>query len=612
MPRSRLKGRIEDGQEVPNPEAPKKVMRTAVEAAKTNRFKIGDKVNVDWNGQYYPSEITHNRWTRALPYSLSRLRTRMGRERRARAHPRSIAQELVESFMSARPEVPPDVDAGPRLIDILSIRALPQSTDPWQLAVRDTPPRCDPARLYRLMVLVSPGANTIRQMLPLSEDFGVEGEIVSALECGMLRPRDDQSPARPPAIWVDDAQLAQRIALPMESCGVEVLVKDTLPAIEPVLVGLSQQANLFSHGPLLGTAVEEQALAEAAARVARAEPWRYFLNELPLQVRELEDPASPRSIVVVLGQLRELEGVASYNHEDAYMQVSSLQCEIEDAERELFVNSLTFERASEVPKQARAAFKRRNLPVEHGLYPCFLHFDLGGRPDVLRRPQDALRLARDLNVVAALIEQHADTVVSGRLQTLQFTCDDRLVEVVARHDLSIPDAKTEPPIDEHAHAQELRVPHLLSEPHSLLVTDLPTSVIAGRLPADRMEHLLAGEHPETVRGLLVRGTEALVRRACEDMQCVEGLGFGRFLELDGRHHEVVLGYAQGEPLFMLASVPESDDQPRLCEAVAGEGVEALLLVAFVVGDAGSAIEVVDSDAIVGAFALPHRRLPQVE
>ncbi|HHH10495.1 MAG TPA: hypothetical protein ENK23_00245, partial [Sorangium sp.] len=47
VPRSRLKGRIEEGQEVPAPQAPKKVRRTAVEAAKTNRFKIGDRVKVD-------------------------------------------------------------------------------------------------------------------------------------------------------------------------------------------------------------------------------------------------------------------------------------------------------------------------------------------------------------------------------------------------------------------------------------------------------------------------------------------------------------------------------------------------------------------------------------
>ncbi len=58
VPRSRLKGRIEEGQEVPSPEAPAKVRRTAIEASKTNRFKMGDRVKVDWNGHYYPAVIS--------------------------------------------------------------------------------------------------------------------------------------------------------------------------------------------------------------------------------------------------------------------------------------------------------------------------------------------------------------------------------------------------------------------------------------------------------------------------------------------------------------------------------------------------------------------------
>lgn len=55
--RSRLKGRIEEGMEVPSPEPPAKVRRTAVEAAKTNRFKRSDRVKVDWHGHYYPAVI---------------------------------------------------------------------------------------------------------------------------------------------------------------------------------------------------------------------------------------------------------------------------------------------------------------------------------------------------------------------------------------------------------------------------------------------------------------------------------------------------------------------------------------------------------------------------
>jgi hypothetical protein len=55
VPRSRIKGRVEG--EVPIPEPPDKVRRTAVEAAKTNQYKIGDRIKVEWHGHYYSALI---------------------------------------------------------------------------------------------------------------------------------------------------------------------------------------------------------------------------------------------------------------------------------------------------------------------------------------------------------------------------------------------------------------------------------------------------------------------------------------------------------------------------------------------------------------------------
>lgn len=53
--RSRIKGRVEGN--VPIPEPPDKVRRTAVAAAKTNQLKIGDRVKAHWHGHYYPAVI---------------------------------------------------------------------------------------------------------------------------------------------------------------------------------------------------------------------------------------------------------------------------------------------------------------------------------------------------------------------------------------------------------------------------------------------------------------------------------------------------------------------------------------------------------------------------
>jgi len=55
IPRSRLKGRVEGTVTIPDP--PEKVRRTAVEASKTNQFKIGDRVKAHWHNHYYSAVI---------------------------------------------------------------------------------------------------------------------------------------------------------------------------------------------------------------------------------------------------------------------------------------------------------------------------------------------------------------------------------------------------------------------------------------------------------------------------------------------------------------------------------------------------------------------------
>ncbi len=55
IPRGRIKGRVEG--DVPIPDPPEKVRRTAMRAAKTNRYKIGDRIKVQFQGHYYPAVI---------------------------------------------------------------------------------------------------------------------------------------------------------------------------------------------------------------------------------------------------------------------------------------------------------------------------------------------------------------------------------------------------------------------------------------------------------------------------------------------------------------------------------------------------------------------------
>ena len=53
--RSKIKGRVEGNVTIPDP--PEKVRRTAMRAAKTNRYKIGDRVKVQFQNHYYPAVI---------------------------------------------------------------------------------------------------------------------------------------------------------------------------------------------------------------------------------------------------------------------------------------------------------------------------------------------------------------------------------------------------------------------------------------------------------------------------------------------------------------------------------------------------------------------------
>lgn len=56
IPKARLKGRIE-GTVSPVPEPPEKVRRAAAEAAKSNKFKIGDRVTVEFHRHFYPAVV---------------------------------------------------------------------------------------------------------------------------------------------------------------------------------------------------------------------------------------------------------------------------------------------------------------------------------------------------------------------------------------------------------------------------------------------------------------------------------------------------------------------------------------------------------------------------
>jgi hypothetical protein len=55
VPRNRIKGRVEGKVTIPDP--PDKVRKIAVEAAKNNKYKIGDRVSVEFHRHHYPAVV---------------------------------------------------------------------------------------------------------------------------------------------------------------------------------------------------------------------------------------------------------------------------------------------------------------------------------------------------------------------------------------------------------------------------------------------------------------------------------------------------------------------------------------------------------------------------
>lgn len=56
IPKDRIKGLVEGPVRIPEP--PQKVRAKALQAAQSNRYKINDRVRVEWHGQIYPATVT--------------------------------------------------------------------------------------------------------------------------------------------------------------------------------------------------------------------------------------------------------------------------------------------------------------------------------------------------------------------------------------------------------------------------------------------------------------------------------------------------------------------------------------------------------------------------
>ena len=460
----------------------------------------------------------------------------------------------------------------PKLIDIAAIRALRQATLPWQMSVRDAPRSCDPAGLFRIVLIVSPGSNTIRHMSPLLDAYGAEGELVSALESAMLHAGPGLQAARPPSVWVDSQAVAERVADAMGACDVQVQIEPRLDAIEPVLEQLAQRPKLFSEGTLLGTNHLELELAAAAANIAELEPWRYVQGEIPLELHT--DDGRANRFVLFLGAAREVEGVALYDDLACWKLAQQLEPQngiCGDAIRQLSGCSLLFDRASEAPASVRAAFTRRGLCVAHGLYPKFIV--LGG--SVMARDIDSEQRAkqvwRDLQCLTELLRQHRERLADGECfrvamqleATGPFTVEVRLdlqtdldeLPLIEEHDALIEEHDDlDPPDGEPA-------PLLRGLEHTLLVAHVAPSLLRAAAPQALQSEL---DEQAAIPAIVVKATKREAKRAMRRLAEVDAIHVTRF-EQEGRTHEAILAFNGSTMLGTIASFPTTDDRPLASE-----------------------------------------------
>ncbi len=299
------------------------------------------------------------------------------------------------------PVVPPCMsDVHP--FDPAALLRLPEAMGSWELAVRQAPVEVSPDGVTWLVIVTDGRSGFLRCLTAVAEP--TEVEVLGAVARAMTSTHDGLTACRPRQLRVVGEELSAMMSGHLEQCDVATVVVAAQPTIEAVMDALRDRGPEVQAGTLLGSRVKERPLAAAAARVAEMEPWRYIEGELPLVVTEAGSGRPPR-LLVVMGQNREVEGIAAYESVAAY-----------ELGYELGVPTgawcLLYLRAFELERAARDAFEQRGLAVSHGLYPRYSLLSQPGERADITVERDARRVLIELEAVtryfADCLEELAD------------------------------------------------------------------------------------------------------------------------------------------------------------------------------------------------------------
>ncbi|MBW2458588.1 MAG: hypothetical protein JRI68_29080 [Deltaproteobacteria bacterium] len=286
--------------------------------------------------------------------------------------------------------------------DPAALLRLPEAMGSWELALRQAPVEVSPDGVTWLVIVTDSRSGFLRCLTAVAEP--TEVEVLGAVARAMTNTDDGLTASRPRQLRVTGEELSAMISGPLEGCDVGTVVVAAQPTIEAVMDALRDRGPEASAGTLLGSRVKEGQLAAAAARIAEMEPWRYIEGELPLVITEAGSGRPPR-LLVVMGQNREVEGIAAYESVAAY-----------ELGYELGVPTgawcLLYLRAFELERAAREAFEQRGLAVTHGLYPRYSLLSQPGERADITVERDARRVLAELEALtryfADCLEELAD------------------------------------------------------------------------------------------------------------------------------------------------------------------------------------------------------------
>ena len=328
-------------------------------------------------------------------------------------------------------------------------RRLPQTNDVWEGAIAALPmwvdggPEGEPYRPQAAL-----WASTTRQLAHVTDlkgpgdPVGIEDALSALFEMGTSAKLAN---ARPRALRVRDAQLADALREALEGEDILIEVADELPALRDFL---SQTAVAMSEdrvpGALTGPGVTVDrlhAFADAARQFFDAAPWRH-LNDGDLIAIEKPKTGGGLDLVGVMGSAGEEFGVGFFASAKQYRDIIA-GAEVGEIIEHGGEWAIYFSPGWEVPAVDLDTWERFNLPLGGPrAYPLCMRLDRKRQP---QRP-DAGRLAHFeglLRALAATTEAEMDT---GRWSHTVSTAEGERTYTLTLPDLLEPQAT--PPVSD--------------------------------------------------------------------------------------------------------------------------------------------------------------------